>query len=236
MLSGRRPPSTANAGRRTSIRTASAACAAILRQAFVAVALWLSLGALGHAAEARRTILFFGDSLTAGYGLENPGTESYPARIQQKLDAAGLEWRAINAGLSGETTAGGLRRVDWVLRQPVDIFVLALGGNDGLRGLDPEVTQQNLTAIVARVRAKYPNAKIVVAGMQMPPGMGQDYTERFRAIFPAVATATHATLLPFLLEGVAGRPDLNQADGIHPTAAGAEIVANTVWKTLRPLL
>lgn len=188
------------------------------------------------AAEPQHTIVFFGDSLTAGYGLDNPSAEGYPALIQQKIAAAQLDWRVVPAGLSGETTSGGLRRVDWILRQPVDLFVLALGANDGLRGIDPSVSQKNLEQIVSHVRAKYPAAKIVIAGMQMPPGMGEEYVRQFRAIFPAVAERTHATLIPFLLEGVAGNPDLNQSDAIHPTAVGHRIVADNVWKIIRPLL
>lgn len=188
-----------------------------------------------RAADAR-TIVFFGDSLTAGLGLENPAAEAYPAVIQRKLDTEHLAYRVINAGLSGETTAGGLRRVDWILRQPVDIFVLALGANDGLRGIDPAASQANLAAILERVRTKYPAARLVVAGMQMPPGMGPDYAGSFQKIFPAVAETHRATLIPFLLDGVAGIPDLNQNDGIHPTAQGAALVADNVWKVLRPLL
>jgi len=189
-----------------------------------------------RAAEVPRTIVFFGDSLTAGYGLDDPASEAYPALIQEKLAAARLGYRVVNAGLSGETTAGGRRRVDWILRQPVDIFVLALGGNDGLRGIEPAVSRANLQAIIARVRAKYPAAKIVLAGMQMPPGMGEDYAREFAAMYPALAEKNHLTFMPFLLEGVAGRTELNQPDGIHPTPAGHAIVAETVWKTLRPLL
>jgi acyl-CoA thioesterase-1 len=188
-----------------------------------------------HAAETR-TIVFFGDSLTAGLGLDNPAAEAYPALVQQKLDAAHLACRVVNAGLSGETTAGGLRRVDWILRQPVDIFVLALGANDGLRGIDPAASQANLVAILERVRAKYPAARLVVAGMQMPPGMGPDYADAFQKIFPAAAEKSGATLIPFLLDGVAGVPDLNQNDGIHPNTRGAALVADNVWKVLRPLL
>lgn len=223
--------------------TGSGPAALARRRAASAWRTWLSIGlivaaaaASAFAAEEKPTIVFFGDSLTAGYGLENPTADAYPAAVQRKLDAAGLPWRVVNAGLSGETSAGGLRRVDWILRQRVDIFFVALGGNDGLRGIDPAVTQQNLEQIIAHVRAKHPSAKIVVAGMQMPPGMGDDYTRRFRSIYPAVASRSHATLLPFLLEGVGGRPDLNQSDGIHPTAAGHRLVAETVWKTLHPLL
>lgn len=183
-----------------------------------------------------RTVVFFGDSLTAGYGLDDPASEAYPALIQDKIDAAHLPWHVVNAGLSGETTAGGLRRVDWILRQPVDVFVLALGGNDGLRGIDPAVTRANLQGIIDHVRAKNPATQIVLAGMIMPPDMGEDYTKEFSAVFPAVAAKNTITFLPFLLEGVAGRPELNQSDGKHPTAAGHVMVAETVWKILRPLL
>jgi len=183
-----------------------------------------------------RTILFFGDSLTAGYGLEDPATQAYPALIQSKIDAAGLPWKTINAGLSGETSAGGLRRVDWILRQPADIFVLALGANDGLRGTAPEITRANLQAIIDHVRAHRPSTVIVVAGMQMPPSMGEEYSRAFGAVFPELAKHNHLTLIPFLLDHVGGHLDLNQADSIHPTARGHAIVADTVWAVLQPLL
>lgn len=188
------------------------------------------------AASDLHTIMFFGDSLTAGYGLSDPASQAFPALIQQKIDDAGLPWRVINAGLSGETTSAGLRRVDWVLRQPVDIFVLALGANDGLRGIDPSVSRRNLQKIVERVRAKNPKVKVVLAGMQMPPAMGADFSRDFERMFPEIATVTDATLVPFLLEGVGGREDLNQPDRIHPTARGHAIIAETVWKILLPLL
>lgn len=187
-------------------------------------------------AEAPRTIVFFGDSLTAGYGLDDPAAEAYPAVVQRKIDDAGLPWRVANAGLSGETTSGGLRRVDWVLRRPVDIFVLALGGNDGLRGIEPAVTTANLQGIIDRVHAKYPAARIVLAGMQMPPTMGEAYAREFSAIYPALAAKNHLTFIPFLLARVGGQADLNQPDGIHPTAAGAAKVAENVWLALHPLL
>jgi acyl-CoA thioesterase-1 len=183
-----------------------------------------------------RTVLFFGDSLTAGYGLDDPATEAYPALIQQKIDAAHLPWRVVNAGLSGETSSGGLRRVEWTLRQPVDIFVLALGANDGLRGIEPAVTQASLQGIIDRVRAKYPATRIVLAGMQMPSNMGEDYTRPFAAVYPALAEKNHLVLIPFLLAGVGGHPDLNQADNIHPNIAGAAKVAENVWQVLHSLL
>jgi acyl-CoA thioesterase I len=205
---------------------------ALFRLLFLAAA----LGSIAARAAEPRTILFFGDSLTAGYGLSDPGSQAYPALIQEKIEAENLNWRVVNAGLSGETTSGGLRRVDWILRQPVDIFVLALGGNDGLRGVDPAVSQRNLEQIVERVRAKNPKAKLVVAGMQMPLAMGQDFARAFARMFPDVAEKNGAAFVPFLLEGVGGRLDLNQGDRIHPTAKGHAVMAETVWKVLRPLL
>jgi len=204
-----------------------------------AIALLLALGmAPGLSAQtaAARTIVFFGDSLTAGYGLTDPDAQSYPAQVQRKIEAAHLPWRVVNAGLSGETSAGGLRRVDWVLNQKADIFVLELGANDGLRGTSPSVTEANLQAIIDRVRSRYPEARIVLAGMRMPPNMGPDYAEDFQAIYPALAKRNGITLIPFLLAGVAMMPELNQGDGIHPTASGARIVADGVWKAIQPLL
>jgi acyl-CoA thioesterase-1 len=197
----------------------------------VLFALWLAVG-LG-AAETK-TVLFFGDSLTAGYGVDPD--EAYPALIQKKIDADGLSWRVVNAGLSGETTAGGLRRLDWILRQRVDIFVLELGGNDGLRGIPPATTRANLEAMIKRIRERYPDVKVILAGMQMPTNMGPEHTREFAAIYPEVAEAHGAVLIPFLLEGVGGVASLNLPDGIHPTPQGHAIVADTVWDILRPLL
>ena len=191
---------------------------------------------LSAGAVETKTLLFFGDSLTAGLGLEDPSAQAFPALIQKKLDDAGLPWRVVNAGLSGETSAGGLRRVDWILRQRVEVFVLELGGNDGLRGLPPETTRANLQAIIDRVRAKSPTTKIVLAGIAAPPNMGADFTRAFAAIFPELAEKNGVTLIPFLLEGVGGRPELNQPDGIHPNVQGHSIVAETVWAVLKPLL
>ncbi|HTT58306.1 MAG TPA: arylesterase [Opitutaceae bacterium] len=200
------------------------------------LAVTLALAAGAARAGEPPTLLFFGDSLTAGYGLEDPATEAYPAVIQRKIAAAGLAWRVVNAGLSGETSAGGLRRVDWVLRQRVDCFVLELGGNDGLRGIPPATTEANLQGIIDRVRAKDPAAKIILVGIEAPPNMGPDFTRAFAAIFPALAARNHLPLIPFLLEGVAARPGLNQADGIHPTAKGHAVVAETVWSMLKSVL
>jgi acyl-CoA thioesterase-1 len=198
----------------------------------VALGLWLVVGLV--AAEPARTILFFGDSITAGSGLDPD--EAFPALIQKKIDETGRPWRVVNAGLSGETTAGGLRRLDWILRQSVDIFVIELGGNDGLRGIPPETSRANLQTMIERIRAKHPRVTIVLAGMQMPTNMGPDYTRRFAAMYPELAEKNQTALIPFLLEGVGGVASLNQADGIHPTAAGHQIVADTVWRTLQPLL
>lgn len=183
-----------------------------------------------------RTIIFFGDSLTAGLGLDDPSTEGYPALIQKKIDAARLPWRVVAAGLSGETTSGGTRRIEWILRQPVDLFVLALGANDGLRGVDLSVPRTNLQRIIDRVREKNPSAQIVVAGMMMPPTLGADYTREFAAMYPALATKNRATLIPFLLEGVAGSATLNQGDQIHPNTRGHAVIAETVWTAIQPLL
>ena len=183
-----------------------------------------------------KTIVFLGDSLTAGYGLDDPASQAYPALIQAKIDAAHLPYRVVNAGLSGDTTAGGVRRIDWILRQPIDLLVLALGGNDGLRGLAPTLSQDNLQAIIDRLREKNPRTQLVLAGMQMPVSMGEGYAAAFRAMYPALAEKNRAALVPFLLEGVGAQPDLNQPDLIHPTAAGQKLLAENVWKILRPLL
>lgn len=181
-----------------------------------------------------KVILFFGDSLTAGYGLS--AEEAFPALTEKALIKSGKNVNVVNAGLSGETSAGGLSRIDWVLRQPIDVFVLELGANDGLRGLPVEETKKNLQAIIDKVKAKNPSVKIVITGMMVPPNMGATYTTQFTAIFPEIAKKNNATLMPFLLEGVAGNEKLNQADGIHPNAEGHKIVATNMTKILSPLL
>lgn len=183
---------------------------------------------------APKKILFFGDSITAGYGLEK--SEAFPAHVQQKIDSLGWNFEVVNAGLSGETSAGGLRRVDWMLRQDFDVFVLELGGNDGLRGIEPESTQSNLRGIIRKVREKNPDARILLAGMQVPPNLGPDYTEEFRGMYPELAEEENVTLIPFLLEGVGGNSELNQSDGIHPTLEGHKILAQNVWEILKPIL
>jgi acyl-CoA thioesterase-1 len=181
-----------------------------------------------------RTILFFGNSLTAGYGLEPD--QAFPALIQQRIDSLNLPYKVINAGVSGETTAGGKGRIDWLLKQRIDVFVLELGANDGLRGIKTEETYNNLKTIMEKVRDKYPDVKIVLAGMQIPPSMGQTYSQQFREVFMRLADEENVTLIPFLLEEVAGNPELNQGDGIHPTVEGQRIVANNVWEVLEPVL
>jgi acyl-CoA thioesterase-1 len=185
------------------------------------------------AAEAG-TVLFLGTSLTAGLGL--PPEEAYPALVQQKIDSAGLPFHVINAGVSGETSAGALRRVDWLLRQPFDVLVLETGANDMLRGFDLDSTEANIRGIVRRVRALHPDVPIGLAGMLAPPNLGADYARRFGEIYPRVAEEEKLVLIPFLLQGVAGVPSLNQGDGIHPNRQGAAIVAENVWKVLEPVL
>ena len=184
---------------------------------------------------ATKTILFFGDSLTAGFGLED-SNDAYPAVIQTMIDSLSLNYVVVNSGVSGETTAGGLGRINWVLNQNVDVFVLELGANDGLRGISLAETRENLQAIINRVRTKYPEISIVLAGMQLPPNLGQDYTKEFKSIFEELAKKNDLEIIPFLLKDVAGIPELNQKDGIHPNVEGQKIVANNVWVVLEPLL
>lgn len=179
-------------------------------------------------------IVFFGTSLTAGLGVDQE--EAYPALIQQRFDSMGLSVTVVNAGISGETSAAGLRRIDWILRQPVSVLVLELGANDALRGLELKAAKENLQEIINRTRAKYPEVRIVVAGMQAPPNLGRRYTEEFSQMFVDLARANGAALVPFLLEGVGGHAELNQPDGIHPNERGHQIVANNVWKVLEPIV
>lgn len=179
----------------------------------------------------KKTILFFGNSLTAGYGVDP--SEAYPALIQDRINSLHLNYKVINAGVSGETTSDGDSRIDWILKQPIDIFVLELGGNDGLRGIPLSVSEKNLQSIIDKVKAKYPEVKIILEGIQIPPNMGQDYTTKFKEIYPRLASENKIQLLPFLLKGVGGDPKLNQRDGIHPTAEGHKIVAENVWDLLK---
>ena len=186
----------------------------------------------GQAVE--QTIVFLGTSLTAGLGLDPDS--AYPAVLQRKIDSAGLAYSVVNAGVSGESSAGALRRIDWLLRQPPAVLVIETGANDGLRGQDPDSIRANIQAIVDRTRARAPDVRIAILGMEALPNLGADYARRFHAIYPAVARANQIALVPFLLAGVGGVDSLNQQDGIHPTAAGAKVVADNVWKVLRPML
>ena len=181
-----------------------------------------------------KTIIFFGNSLTAGYGLSP--SQAFPALIQKKIDSLGLPYKVVNAGVSGETSSGGNSRIDWILRQPVDVFVLELGANDGLRGIPPSETKKSLQSIINKVKAKYPGAQLVLTGMQMPPSMGQQYAKEFRDIYPELANKNLITLVPFILEGVGGELKLNQEDGIHPTEEGHKLLAENVWRELKGLL
>jgi len=194
----------------------------------------ISFLALFQTSPASKVILFYGDSLTAGYGLSTD--DAFPALIEKTLNKKGKATKVVNAGLSGETSAGGLNRLDWVLKQPIDLFVLELGANDGLRGLPLDQTQKNLQAIIDKVKTRYPKAKIVIAGMLVPPNMGPDYTASFRKIFPDLAKKNNAALIPFLLQDVAGDEKLNLPDGIHPNVDGHKIVAENVLKVIEPLL
>jgi len=186
------------------------------------------------AGEARGegVVVALGDSLTAGLGVA--ADEAFPARLQARLRAEGYDYRVVNAGVSGDTTAGGLRRVDWALRAHPDVVIVALGANDGLRGQSPQAIRANLEEIVARLQAS--GARVLLVGMRLPPNYGAEYTKEFEAVFPAVARRAKIALMPFLLDGVAADPRLNQADGIHPTAAGQQMIADRLWPYLRPLL
>ncbi len=181
---------------------------------------------------AARRIVILGDSLTAGLGL--PADQAYPALLQARLDERRNGWQVVNAGVSGDTSAGGLRRLDWSLEGGAAIVVIALGGNDALRGLPAADLARNLDAAVQQAQAA--GAKVILAGMEAPPNTGPEYTRAFRAVYPAIASARGATLVPFLLDGVAGIESLNQADGIHPNQAGARLVAGTVWRVLEPVV
>jgi len=190
--------------------------------------------AAGATAPERPVVLCLGDSLTAGYGL--PAEQAFPALVQERIDAAGLDYRVVNAGSSGDTSAGGRRRIEWLLRQPIAVLVLELGANDMLRGLDLGALRANLRAIIEKTRAAHPGVGVVIAGMRAPANLGRDYVRGFEAVYRELAEETGAALIPFLLEGVAADPDLNQPDGIHPTAEGHRIVADLLWRTLGSML
>lgn len=184
---------------------------------------------------AAPTIVFLGTSLTAGLGLDPDS--AYPALLQRRIDSAGLGFRVVNAGQSGESSAGALTRIDWILRQRPAVLVIETGANDGLRGQEPDSTRANIQAIIDRTRAQSPGTKVVLAPMEAMPNLGQRYVRRFRAIYPELAAANNdVTLLPFILDGVGGVDSLNQQDGIHPNEAGARVVAANVWRGLEPVL
>jgi acyl-CoA thioesterase-1 len=184
--------------------------------------------------QEKKSIVFFGDSITAGYGINIES--AFPSLLQQKLAAEGYDYRVINSGLSGETTAGGLQRIDWVLKMKPSIFVLELGGNDGLRGLSLDQTKRNLKEMIEKIRMASPDTKILLAGMQIPPNLGQAYTKEFSELFQEIAESEKVMLIPFLLQGVGGEKELNLSDGIHPNEAGHKIVADTVWDYLKEVI
>ena len=196
--------------------------------------IWMFSSLLHHTDVESKTIIFYGDSITAGYGL---GTEfAFPSLIEAQLDKDGFDIEVVNAGLSGETSAGGLTRIDWILNRRFDVFVLELGANDGLRGLPVNETKKNLQAIIDKVKAKYPNTKIVLAGMMVPPNMGPDYAGAFESLYPQLAEKNKAMLIPFLLKDVAGIAELNQPDGIHPNSQGHKIIADNLYPYFKKLL
>jgi acyl-CoA thioesterase-1 len=182
----------------------------------------------------KKRILFLGNSITAGYGLIIE--EAYPALIQQKIDSLKLNYECVNAGLSGETTSGGLRRLDWLMKNPVDILIIALGGNDGLRGIPPEHSKENLLQMVDKTRQKYNGVTIIIAGMEAPANMGEKFTKEFKTIFKEVSQQKKTAWVPFLIEGVGGIEELNQADQIHPNIQGQKIVAANVWRVLKNIV
>jgi len=203
--------------------------------AIFAIALGVSLFLTARAADSpAKSLVFLGDSLTAGFGVQP--AEAFPALVAEKIRAANLPYEVQNAGLSGDTSAGGLRRIDWLLQRPIDVLVIELGANDGLRGTDLKSMKENLQTIIDKTKAKNPRVKIVLAGMQVPPNLGAEYAAGFQRVFAELARENNATLIPFLLEGVGGQRELNQQDLIHPNPAGHRIVAELVWRTLEPIL
>lgn len=184
--------------------------------------------------QQKKTILFFGDSISAGYGIQPQ--QAFPAVIQDKIDSLGLKYEVINGGLSGETSAGGLRRISWVLQRDIDIMILELGGNDGLRGIDLSSTKENLQQIIDRAKAKNPEIEIIIAGMQVPPNLGTDYTKEFQDLYPELAEKNNLTLIPLILDKVGGRDEFMQPDQIHPNEKGHKIIAEMVWGYLYKIL
>lgn len=205
-----------------------------MKHILTAIVLTFLLPTLLFGQDSAKRILFFGDSITAGYGIDKEN--AFPAIIQQKIDSLNWKFKAVNGGSSGETSAGGLTRIDWMLRQPVSVFVLELGGNDGLRGIDLDATKENLQKIIDNVESKYPDAKIVITGMQVPPNLGADYTTKFKEMYPDLAEENNVELIPYFLDDLGGDSELMQSDGIHPTEAGHELLAEKTWEVLKPIL
>lgn len=203
-------------------------------RSILAIILLFSLTSVQAQSSEQKRILFFGDSITAGLGVDK--SQAFPALIQQKVDSAGLNYEVINGGLSGETSAGGLRRIDWVLQRKIDVFILELGGNDGLRGIELSSTKDNLQKIIEKVQQKNPNVKIILAGMQVPPNLGQEYTSEFENMYPELADENDLPLIPMILDKIGGNENLMQGDGIHPTAEGHQVIAENVWDKLEPRL
>jgi acyl-CoA thioesterase-1 len=199
---------------------------------FITIAIFF-MGVNANAQE-KKSILIFGDSITAGYGLEPQ--QAFPALIQKRIDSLGLNYEVINGGLSGETSAGGLRRIDWVLQRDIDIMILELGGNDGLRGIDLTSTKENLQQIIDKALAKNKDMEIIIAGMQVPPNLGTDYTKEFQELYPDLAKKNELKLIPLILDKVGGNDEFMQSDGIHPNIIGHQIVADTVWDYLYPII
>ncbi|WP_421775191.1 arylesterase [Gracilimonas sp.] len=203
-----------------------------MKQLFISILIFLAGSVLQ--AQPNQTILFFGDSITAGLGVQQE--QAFPAIIQENIDSLGLNYEVINGGLSGETSAGGVRRIDWILRRDIDIMVLELGGNDGLRGIDLSSTKENLQQIIDKYQAKNPEGQIILAGMQVPPNLGQEYTSQFQEIYPDLAEENDLPLIPLIMDKLGGSDELIQGDGIHPTPKGHEVIAETVWDVLKDYL
>lgn len=201
---------------------------------FQCTLLWLLITTFALSAQEQKNILIFGDSITAGYGVDPE--QAFPSILQQKIDSAGLHFKVINGGLSGETSAGGLRRISWVLQRNIDIMVLELGGNDGLRGIELQSTKNNLQQIITTAQNKYPDIQIIIAGMQVPPNLGIEYTNEFVNLYIDLAEENNLPLIPLILDAVGGYEEFMQPDKIHPNAEGHLIVAETVWKTLFPIM
>ena len=204
-----------------------------MRRILTIIVLLFLVPTLLYSQDSTKRILFFGDSITAGYGIDTDN--AFPALIQQKIDSLNWNYKAVNAGLSGETSAGGLRRIDWMLRQPVSVFVMELGGNDGLRGIDLDATKNNLQKTIDKVEAKYPDAKIIITGMQVPPNLGPEYTQKFKEMYPELAEKNDTKLIPYFLDDLGGDSELMQSDGIHPTAKGHKKLSQKVFTNLNPL-